>query len=1295
MAATAAAAAAAAKFPDASRSGEFHTAIHSCFKLLHQILVMQSRFLHEIVPKFVLAPRSTSTLRELDKLLATRSRSVVDLVSFVSPEYDAFGDLGILSVKILASLSLAPTYGPSQGASPLVSILSANSSANTILKAYLDKFRDYDMAPLPFTLGAYDELMVHSPRLAILQLIVSNLRRPQVPSLGHFILGLVKSGALVADERSMADGTLLSLVVKLASAPGGQAPDLPLGLVELAYEAMYHLASHPATSALFSVLEQGYFASLATYWLSASRLPSVDGIPVAKDQFIELLPADSDMAQPNLRASMMLSTPSKRMFAAAPGQQQRTSSGQRTTAFSSAATGAGRRTASGAATAGSQGKIVSEIVSTLSAWTWLLRLMAVQLKAFADQPAFLTDLIKQLYLSPGGGDCRMVQVIHAAMRVCVPSAPETHPQAAALFQSVMSDDVGGAGTWPTLTDSQGLVLFDITKARTVAESIAPRSIQDQFASTKPLPATPGPSSFATGGNQTVSGHAAVVEGLLVLLAHENRKRRVLHAQTQLVQAWTETVSVTALACIGQLGGPTDSQSDRSSTLVALLVTVQELIRASPPASRVYFVKCLPLLLAILDQAVGMDSGSDHSVLDRTLATMVSACKDSDSTPFIRGNLYVGLLIVLEMTGISTGSSPLDPAASILNRSIVPGWTNASSIMANRSMFMRSTLGGASVMGKSSGGTMLANSSQDTLLRTLRTLGGESFLQALCKDAAQPSIWQSVALTALDVLCQWSLHSSTMRPWILESLQATGDVQSLAGVLIHMLPRLAGICSAASDDSLSADDSVTLLTYQSLLALLLRLSMHRQTRSMLIEAGVIGALADAACFSYIAGDGGRSSRGGGFGASVGRRTQTSQRSMMMDIDVNPALSRAVDPYAYFEGQLAAEQVPEAFERYNRVLSSALELLGFITTVHAVQSRPASSSSSPTAESGGSSDANPVLVKSCERFLAAHAASLTRVVTACTSVLRERVPTDDAKDDAELSLLTQVAQIASLADFLARSRAHVAPTVVQALFALLVVASRRDFGPARRGHLALRAERLVLQISGSIVALSLTLATTPGSTAAAVRYLFDADLAAAKDTHYVTLNRLTLGVLVLSMQQHLSRLQHASMVAEEVDHRATSGTAATSDDWRAYVQGSAGDVAQEIGFEHVSPAKRDAALRARLTALRGELATERAMLVRNLEVAMTVLRLHVLHYERQASSAVDGVAAASMGRGPQGSSAAASLGRLSTISAMKMDARTLFPMLKAQIKAAVQQSDAKAFLVAICDMIFASFGIPQDD
>ncbi|ORZ40445.1 hypothetical protein BCR44DRAFT_1174624 [Catenaria anguillulae PL171] len=169
---------------------------------------MQSKFLHELLPRMwsqsgnaLPGPTGSgvgSSKRELDRLLSTRQSALIDIVSLVN---GPLPELGIMSVKILASLSMAPGYAGRAvaAASPLVTVLSMSESGNVIVNAYEEQFRlaqEQHGSDL-IQLGKHDEVTVHSVRQAILQLAAYNLRMPQIPSLGQLHFGADQGWAAV------------------------------------------------------------------------------------------------------------------------------------------------------------------------------------------------------------------------------------------------------------------------------------------------------------------------------------------------------------------------------------------------------------------------------------------------------------------------------------------------------------------------------------------------------------------------------------------------------------------------------------------------------------------------------------------------------------------------------------------------------------------------------------------------------------------------------------------------------------------------------------------------------------------------------------------------------------------------------------------------------------------------------------------------------------------------------------------------------------------------------------------
>ncbi|KAI9184235.1 hypothetical protein H9P43_003288 [Blastocladiella emersonii ATCC 22665] len=1269
------------KFPEATRSAEFGAAQLLALKIIQQVLQMQSKFLHELQPRMTqlgMIGVFGSSKRELDRLLATRQQALVDLVSLIQTSGDDVYDLGLHSVKILTALSVAPTFAQAGRGSPLVSVLSASNQSAFIKDAYRERFNAAGAEPEPVKLLPHDQSVVQSLRLATLQLLTHNLRGGQLPSLAHFLLGLTKDSQLYITDRVTSDGTLLSAIVEAAQAATAAHGALPKVIAEPIQEVIYRLISNPATFPVSAMLKsRNFFKKQTEYWFRPDRLVTARAANLSSAFMIPA--ADSaDMARPDFRASTMSATPSKAFF---------TGPRSAVTPATPAGMRAGARGGAAAFLLGPEAsyelaRATQDTTATLGIWTWLLRTLAVQVKAHHNQTRFAQELIASLFAKETD---RMTKVLQATMGVSVPGGELPVSEAAVKLYEHVNNAVPDG--WPTFVSADGCIEYDIAQCERLAKQAA-----------------------------GAAADRVTVEGLLQHLTHENRKRRIYSAQYQTVKAWVDLVGVCLLTNVEAFGTP----EELSETLVSLISVVTEQLRASPTESREHFAKLVLLLLRILDHTTVSSKNAD-ATLRQILNSILEVCKSTESNLVVRGNMYAALLVYLGFTVTEPGQ--VDLSSSVLHRSLF-----SKSAAATVSRFDRSIFGMSTAAPRDGADGFLRSSGSDSILTAVQSNGGERLLDILTGDALNKGLWQTVSLALLDVLCQWSLQGAT-GTWVLEYLDKRGFVQRLVSMLRTLDNELARLCS--SEDPAATADLASLFIYESLMALFLRLSMHRATRAKLIESALVSVLAESSCFTYLVGNPAAASATAAGAAKSG--------SDFMDVDASAA-SKQADPYLYFSGTLAEDRVSETLRRYNQVLQPALNLLVTLTSLHLAQT---ASSTVPDSS---------FLVKSVTQFVGLHAASLQRVVRACAALVNDHVPLDD--NDLEMAVLCQAEQIASLARFLARQRVPVPAELAESLLVLFVRATRAELNSATAGvKRSAAAEVHLLRTSSHIIgycfalagdkraetepvpqllangaggqnapnggeqgrfdsraALNAAIAASAPLSRAGVRFMFDPDLAAAKDRYYSTSNRLTLGLLVLYIQQVIARLRVARVEADEVatklQQQRGAGAGVSQADWNKYILERAvltSDVASHVAYE-VIPADKRAELFVRKLAQRArDLALESVSHIRVLEMSLALLFVHIQHYTTGTDSRLGKPAAA--GGATRGGvmvggfgiedpndvfASRASQRFIITLNNIKIDAASVFPELKKALSAVAwtdEQRPNLAFLSQLCDKSLA--------
>ncbi|KAJ1515511.1 hypothetical protein HMI55_003629 [Coelomomyces lativittatus] len=262
---------------------EYEDAVLFAFRVLHQVLLMQSKFLYEFLPAVAGHTESTtsssassklyvSSKRELDHHLSSRKQAVVDIMFFIqSPNRSVFLDtIGILSIQILTGLSLSSSFIHSRSnINSLVAILSSSELAEPIKTSYSIRMTTSNGEKEPIALYKYDEVQVKSVRLAMLQLLVHNLKLKTIPTIAHMLLGLTKDVHLDLHAPSVASSSLFAEILKLLK---GEEP-LHILFEEQAQALIYFLLSQPLTFPLSAIMKSmGFFIFAAKRFLDPNRL---------------------------------------------------------------------------------------------------------------------------------------------------------------------------------------------------------------------------------------------------------------------------------------------------------------------------------------------------------------------------------------------------------------------------------------------------------------------------------------------------------------------------------------------------------------------------------------------------------------------------------------------------------------------------------------------------------------------------------------------------------------------------------------------------------------------------------------------------------------------------------------------------------------------------------------------------------------------------------------------------------------------------------------------------------------
>ncbi|KAJ3372114.1 hypothetical protein GGF31_002376 [Allomyces arbusculus] len=1278
---------------------DFDGALLLAYRILHQVMLMQSTFLHRVLPQVgsVNGGLLTSSKRELDRLLASRQHALVDLIFFIrSPDTNKFmDDLSILSIQILSALSVAPTYQQSSvgAVNSLVSILSGSDLGKAITMAYQDRFDNPDMVADPLVHRSFGEVEIKSVRLAMLKLLVTNLRTKAVPTIAHFLLGLTKEGRLYLQDPNVADQSLFMSIVRAV-----QLNQLPLALQEPAQEMLYHLVAHPATHQLSASLKAAHFYQhLIESSLRADQLAFATGPRNARTSpFMRMIPSTSQFGVPDLAASMVLATPSKSFFSTS-----LSSSLRRSTAGGAAHPDVHPTTPEDAA------KQVLDTVAVLGTWTWLLKSLAVQVKTNHDHQSYLTDLVTALFKTPDAAQSRMLSVLAAVMNVTVPEVAspagrnEIGSKIDDLFALVANQHQG----WPTMVNTDGCTVYDLKACDHLARQVLASSASSASAGqanamfATPRPGAPLPASTPAAG---AAVDFAVLEGVMLILNHENRKRRVYHAQVQAVTAWVQLLSVTFLTNVEVLG------DDLRDVTRSLLAAVSEQLKASPTECKEHYSKALVLLLSVLDRMTATTE-VDQLLLTQLLRNMLDVIKSSDASIVVRGNLYAALLVFLSFT--STDAVVVDLTTSMFSRSMAAfGQSQAMALGASVGL-------NRSAIRVDSSADRMENNTQVLL----RNHGGDKLLDILCRDATHTGLWQMVALSLLDVLTAWSFRDAP-RHWVLEYLHAHNYLMYFVRAVDELQPQLTYLTSS---EDVAPDELPPLFIYESLMALLLRLSLNKVSCERLLAVNAVGKLAEGTFLSYRVGTNLAATQGVAFAPGASTMGASFAGAAATDAMDWVATSKQADPYQYFSATAALplDRVSETLVRYNQVLQPVLDLVVTVSSV--LPHTPGSAH-----------------VAAVARLVARHQHSLVRIVRACVNLTQDaaRAPAED--NELEMALLRQTAQICRIVQFLAKNKANVAPDLTELLPVLFMRCTRLEF--ARRDR-PTQAEKLVIQMVGNIVGYCLVAvsdsqaaATANGSasapalgsstrrpevdvfapnaslraTAAAASnnaapatadrpaVLFDPDLSTAtRDRYYSTSTRPTLGLLVLYMTQVVARVTDARKLAQVLEQKLREDPARlTVDDWRAYVADMPrGDVTHQIAYDVIPARKRaDVIRRAMQTRLR-HVGVEAASNVRALEMAMTVLYLHVRYYTSGAVSAALANSAAQaapvrtsvFGETSATAWRARASGRLAMdLNSLRNDASTVVPKLKTAIAAIpwAEENDARcAFLVHLCNVL----------
>jgi uncharacterized protein with PQ loop repeat len=1161
-----------AKLSRNSLSEDYQNALLLAFRIIHQVLMMQSKFLHEVLPSLRL---NVSSKRELDRLLATRQHALVDLIFFIkSPSsYKFMDDLGLLSVKILAALSQAPTYAPSNPGitNSLVAILSSSNLSTAISSAYQERFSAMEAELDPISIGPADDVQIRSVKLAMLKLLALNLRGRATPSIAHFLLGLTKDGRLSIQDPSVANTSLFRVITRDL-----QNDVLPLPLAEVAQELIYDLLSNQETFPISSILKSSnFFDHQIQTWLIPDHLNfafdsnMTDGASLLKHT----------LGATDFTRSMMSQTPSKAFFGTPVHTFRRKVQPFKSVTSKDAAV------------------ISFNIVTVLGIWSWLLQSISIQVKVNHDQRSYVQSLIRKLFKEPLSRPA-MLEVLRLAMNVGVPVFSDANFEAFYNEIQAISAHAVQSGGWPTIVEASGCTVYDIKAcermATTIVAGIPQLASQSVVDSTPRSPGPPGvPPSRLAARSQA---EASVVEGTMAGLIYENKQRRIFDAKVKFLKAWIDLASVCLLTNSSMFG----TSEEFCDVLKLLITTVTEYIKVVRTECREYFSKILLLLLALLCRTTSL-SDMDHLLLTQTLRVILETIKAPDSNIVVRGNLYTCLLVYLSYTCSNFKLTQLS------GQSVIGSFTASN-------QFGRSTLGfgfSTSTFNQEAGMDKIESSN----LIMLRNQGGDGLLEHLCRDAINGGIWQAAGLSLLDALVDWSGKESKL--WVFEYLYKHNHIQTFAGAIRDLGPNLLHLCS--SDDT-SPAELAKLFIYESLMSLLMRLALNKARCSLLVEGNVVAALADCNFFSY----------------RVGISTSAAFRQSISPGSTAGFLQTQGDPYSYFStgSKLSLEKVSQTLMRYNQVLQPALDL---IVTICSVMNHSTDKS-------------HEGLMKSVSHFISSHLHSFVRILRACLNLCQDRVPKDD--DDYELGLLKQVNQIACIVSFLAKDKIKVPPELSELLLLILLRFTRAEFlshdGPSQAEKYMINTSSFVINYCFALISESNTMesndtgnesdlrssmASKRGPLASPMkestafgnestftnrsRFLFDPDLAAAKDRYYSATNRITLGLLVLFMNQVITRLRGNVALEKMIEQKQSQLSQLTVDDWTTYVVRSmSSDISSFVSYESIPESKRIEIFTRQLSLRLHEVMVETGSYLRMLEVAMTVLFLHVRHYTSMA-------------------------------------------------------------------------------
>ncbi|KNE60003.1 hypothetical protein AMAG_05443 [Allomyces macrogynus ATCC 38327] len=677
-------------------------------------------------------------------------------------------------------------------------------------------------------------------------------------------------------------------------------------------------------------------------------------------------------------------------------------------------------------------------------------------------------------------------------------------------------------------------------------------------------------------------------------------------------------------------------------------------------------RALVLLLSVLDRMTATTE-VDQLLLTQLLRNMLDVIKSSDASIVVRGNLYAALLVFLSFT--STDAAVVDLTTSMFSRSMAAfGQSQAMALGASVGL-------NRSAIRVDSSADRMENNTQVLL----RNHGGDKLLDILCRDATHTGLWQMVALSLLDVLTAWSFRDAP-RHWVLEYLHAHNYLMYFVRAVDELQPQLTYLTSS---EDVAPDELPPLFIYESLMALLLRLSLNKVSPN-------VGS-ADL-CTSYM----------------------TLQLRRLFR-----SRSTTLTPYYPLRGKVTFQNVVFAYDPR-------------VPTLRGI------SFDIPAGKTVGSSGSGK--------------STILRLLFRFYDVQGGRILIDgvDIRHMAQSDLRSLIgvvpqdttAQICRIIQFLAKNKANVAPDLTELMPVLFMRCTRLEF--ARRDR-PTQAEKLVIQMVGNIVGYCLVAvsdsqaAATANGTAAAPALgsptrrpevdvfapnaslrataaaasnnaapatadrpavLFDPDLSTAtRDRYYSTSTRPTLGLLVLYMTQVVARVTDARKLAQVLEQKLREDPARlTVDDWRAYVADMPrGDVTHQIAYDVIPARKRADVIRRAMQMRLRDVGFEAASNVRALEMAMTVLYLHVRYYTSGAVSAAlaNSVAQAAPVRtsvfGETSATAwrARASGRLAMdLNSLRNDASTVVPKLKTAIAAIpwAEENDARcAFLVHLCNVL----------